>query len=89
MSVTVPSLLRDKTATILASLALCILKSLYNSFINRNQVLLYFFVSHNFHEYFVVISLLSFRFENKSGSVASEHAALDRFSVHVPDEVRV
>jgi hypothetical protein len=56
------SLLRDKVATILASIAL--LQSIYNSFINSNQVLLYFSVSDKFHEYFVVISLLSFRFEH-------------------------
>ena len=56
------SLLRDKFATILASIAL--LQSIYNSFINSNKVLLYFSISHKFHKYFVVISLLSFRFEH-------------------------
>jgi hypothetical protein len=40
------------------------LQSLYNSFINRNQVLLYFSISGNFHEYFIVISLLSFHSEH-------------------------
>ena len=52
------SLLRDKFATILASIAL--LQSIYNSFINSNQVLLYFSVFVKFHEYFTVIYLLSF-----------------------------
>ena len=56
------SLLRVKAATILASLAL--LQSIYNSFINSNKVLLYFSISDKFHKYFVVISLLSFRFEH-------------------------
>jgi hypothetical protein len=64
MSVAVTSLLRDKGATILASLALCILQCLYISFINRNHVLLYFSISCNFYVYFIVISLLSFRSKN-------------------------
>ena len=56
------SLLSVKAATILASLAL--LQSIYNYFINSNKVLLYFSVSDKFHEYFIVISLLSFHFEH-------------------------
>ena len=85
MSVAITSLLRDKAATILASLALCIFT--VSLFINRNQVLLYFFVSGNFHKYVNVTSLISFRSKNKSGSVVSEQAALDHFLMHVPDEV--
>jgi hypothetical protein len=54
---------------------------------SAHQILLYLSVSGNFHEHFIVISLLSFCFENKSGSVVLEQAALDRFLVHVPDEV--
>ena len=50
MSVAITSLLRDKDATILVSLALCIF-----------TVSLQFSVSGNFHECFIVISLLSFR----------------------------
>jgi hypothetical protein len=66
MSVAVTSLLRDKAATIIASLSFYILQSLYISFINRNHVFLYFSVSSNFYVYFIVIYLLSFRSENNS-----------------------
>jgi hypothetical protein len=64
MSVSVTSLLRDKAATILTSLAIRILQSLYDYFINRNHVLLYLSVFGNFYEYFIVISLLSFCSKN-------------------------
>ena len=60
MSVAITSLLSDKAATILVSLALYIFTVSLQFFINRNQVLLYFSVSRNFHEYFIVIYLLSF-----------------------------
>jgi hypothetical protein len=58
MSIVVTSLLRDKVATILASLALCIFTVSVHFF--NNHVFFYFFVSVNFYVYFIIISLLSF-----------------------------
>ena len=64
ISVAVRSLLRDKLPPFQRVFHSVLLQSLYISFININHVLLYFSISGNIYVHFIVISLLSFCFEN-------------------------
>ena len=64
MQVTFTSLLKDKLSPFQQVFHFVFLQSLYISFINRNHVLVYFYVSDNFYLYFIAISLLSFRSKN-------------------------
>jgi hypothetical protein len=81
MSIADTSLHRDKTATILASLALCIFIVFVHFFINRIHVLLYFPVSGNIYVYFIVISLLSFRSKNNLDHISFHFVVI--YETHV------